>query len=124
MLKDNDVYVTIPVANLAETRRFYEDKLGLEVEMENSAGVFYRAGSSRMLLFTSTGKANGSHTQAGWRVNDLAAEVSALQTNGVKFEEYDLPGLKTVNGIADMGGIRAAWFKDPEGNLFGIAEFA
>ena len=124
MLKDNDVYATIPTSNLQETRKFYEQKLGLEVEMENPAGVYFRAGSSRILLFTSTGKANGSHTQAGWRVSDLSAEVSQLQRNGVKFEEYDTPGLKTVNGIADMGGIRAAWFKDPEGNLFGIAEFA
>jgi catechol 2,3-dioxygenase-like lactoylglutathione lyase family enzyme len=123
MLKDNDVYATIPVSNLEETRKFYEDKLGLEVAEENPAGVFYRAGSSRMLLFKSAGKANGSHTQAGWRVDDLDAEVANLQRVGVKFEEYDFPGLKTVNGIADMGGIRAAWFKDPEGNLFGIAQY-
>ena len=124
MLKDNVAYATIPVSNLEETRKFYEDKLGLEVEEENAAGVFYRVGSSRFLLFTSTGKANGSHTQAGWRVSNLAEEVAALQRKGVQFEEYDFPGLKTVNGIADMGGIQAAWFKDPEGNLFGIAQFS
>ena len=123
MLKDNEIYPTIPVSNLQETRRFYEDNLGLEIEMETPAGIFYRSGSTRLLVFPSSGKANGTHTQAGWRVADIRAEVSSLRQKGVTFEEYDLPGLKTVDGVADTGTIKAAWFKDPEGNLFGIAQF-
>jgi hypothetical protein len=30
--------------------------------------------------------------------------------------------LKTVNGIAELGGMRGAWFKDPEGNILSVVE--
>jgi hypothetical protein len=57
-------------------------------------------------------------------VSDIAGQVVALQARGVRFEEYDYPNLKTVDGVADLGYARAAWFKDSEGNLLGIAEVA
>ena len=66
-----------------------------------------------------------------WEVNDIEATVAELRERGVIFEEYDLPGLKTVNGIAEVeghypsrGGIgeRAVWFRDSEGNLLGIGQ--
>jgi len=81
-------------------------------------------------LFQSAGAASGTHTQMGWEVADIEATVSELRMRGVVFEEYDLPGLKTVNGIANIEGNypskgvgeRAAWFKDSEGNLIGIGQ--
>jgi hypothetical protein len=57
-------------------------------------------------------------------VGDVAAQVSALRTRGLSFEEYDYPNLKTVDGVADLGYAKAAWFKDSEGNLLGIAQLA
>src|ERR1700690_3218386 len=116
MLGDTDVYPTIPVSDLAATRQFYEIKLELPIELELSGGVFYRCGNGRLFVFPSMGKASGGHTQAGWRVENLATEVERLKANGVVFEEYDYPTLKTNGGIADLDGLRAAWFKDPEGN--------
>jgi len=123
MLNQEDVYATIPTTDLENTRAFYERVLGLEIEAELPGGIFYKCGNSRLLLFPSMGKASGSHTQAGWQVADIEAEARRLKENGVVFEEYDYPDLKTVNGIATMPGLRAAWFKDPEGNLFGVAQF-
>ena len=74
-------------------------------------------------LFESAGAASGNHTQMAWEVADIESAVASLRARGVVFEEYDLPGLKTVNGIADIQGNypskgvgeRAAWFKDSEG---------
>ena len=60
----------------------------------------------------------------GFRVDDIESEVAALQSRGVQFIEYDFPGLKTVDGIADTGPVRAAWFNDTEGNLLGIVQLA
>jgi len=59
----------------------------------------------------------------GWTVDDIAAEVAELKNRGVVFEEYDLPGLKTVHSVADTPPVRAAWFKDTEGNLLGLVQF-
>jgi catechol 2,3-dioxygenase-like lactoylglutathione lyase family enzyme len=53
---------------------------------------------------------------------DVEAAVADLRAKGVTFEEYDLPGVKTVNGIAELGGTRGAWFKDPEGNILSVVQ--
>ena len=57
---------------------------------------------------------------AGWDVDDLGATVAALREQGIVFEEYDYPSLKTVDGIASVGSMQAAWFKDPDGNLLAL----
>jgi hypothetical protein len=93
-------------------------------------GLRYRTGSGFFALFESAGEASGSHTQMGWEVVDIEATVAALKARGVAFEEYDLAGLKTVNGIAEIAGNypskgvgeKGAWFKDSEGNLLGLGQ--
>ena len=124
MLSDARYHATLPVADLERARRFYSETLGLEPAEETPAGLFYiGAGETRFLLFPTGGRPSGTHTQLGFAVADLGAEVAELQARGAVFEEYDLPGLKTVDGIADYGDdIRAAWLKDSEGNLLGFVQ--
>jgi predicted enzyme related to lactoylglutathione lyase len=54
-------------------------------------------------------------------VDDIEAEVTELQARGVVFETYETP--KTTGGIATIGAGRAAWFKDPDGNVLAILQF-
>src|SRR5205823_5938193 len=101
MLADYPVHTTLPAKDLERAKQFYTEKLGLTPESEMPGGIFFRCGGdSRFLVFPSGGVASGNHTQMGWRVDNIEAEVSALQARGVVFEEYDSPYLKTVNGIA------------------------
>jgi catechol 2,3-dioxygenase-like lactoylglutathione lyase family enzyme len=123
MLSDHPVHPTLPASDLDRANKFYAEKLGLTPDSETPAGLFYRAGTTRFLLFPSGGSASGTHTQMGWTVDDIEAEVSTLKARGLVFEEYDYPSLKTVNGIADRGDVKSAWFKDSEGNLHGIVQF-
>jgi catechol 2,3-dioxygenase-like lactoylglutathione lyase family enzyme len=129
VLEDGKVETRIPVRDLQRSRKFYAEKLGLEPSEERPGGLLYRCGEGEFALFESTGAASGDHTQMGWEVEDIEATVGRLRARGVVFEEYDFPGLKTVNGIAEVegndpikGGVgeRAAWFRDVDGNLFGI----
>jgi len=114
---------TIPAQDLQRARTFYAEKLGLTPTSEERIGLRYRlADGTRFRLFRSGGKASGAHTQMALTVDDLAAAVKELRSRGVHFEEYDSPGLKTKDGIADVGYARAAWFKDSEGNLIGISQ--
>ena len=113
---------TLPAKDLDRARSFYVDRLGLSVESEDQTGVHFVVGASRFRLFRSSGSATGSHTQLALTVRDIASQVEALRARGVSFEEYDYPTLKTVDGIADLGYARAAWLKDSEGNLLGIAQ--
>lgn len=122
MLDGANAYATIPAQDLERARSFYADKLGLQPEEEGPDGLRYRCGDGGFLLFASSGQASGTHTQLGWDVDDIEAAVAALRERGVVFEEYDLPGFKTVNGIADIEGERGAWFKDSEGNLLAVGE--
>jgi predicted enzyme related to lactoylglutathione lyase len=123
MLKITESAATLPAQDIARARKFYEQKLGLTPdEVGPDGGVFYKTGNTGFLVFPSMGKPSGDHTQLGFDVEDVPATVNELKKSGVKFEDYDFPGLKTEDGIADMGGSKGAWFKDSEGNLIAIGE--
>ncbi|MEA2574128.1 MAG: hypothetical protein QOH93_1426 [Chloroflexia bacterium] len=123
MLSEHPVHPTLPATDLERAKQYYADKLGLVPESETPGGVFYRCGNgTRFLLYSTGGTASGAHTQMGWAVDDVEAEVAELKARGVVFEEYDMPGLQTVNSVATMGPMRAAWFKDSEGNLHGVVQ--
>jgi predicted enzyme related to lactoylglutathione lyase len=123
MLKITESAATLPAQDIARARKFYEQRLGLIPEqVGQDGGVMYKTGSTGFLVFPSTGKPSGDHTQLAIDVEDVVATVNELKKSGVKFEDYDFPGLKTQDGIADMGGSKGAWFKDSEGNLIAIGE--
>lgn len=115
---------TLPALDLERAKSFYAERLGLTPTSEDQQGVHFVVGGTRFRLFRSGGSASGSHTQLALMVDDIDAQVQALRERGVRFEEYDFPNLKTVDGIADLGYARAAWLKDSEGNLLGIAQAA
>jgi catechol 2,3-dioxygenase-like lactoylglutathione lyase family enzyme len=126
-----DVAPRLPAQDLERARAFYADKLGLQPVEEREGGLRYRCSSTVFSLFASAGEPSGQHTQMAWEVDDVEAAVAELRGRGVVFEDYDLPGLKTVEGIAEIagtypsdGGIgeRAAWFHDSEGNLLALGQ--
>jgi catechol 2,3-dioxygenase-like lactoylglutathione lyase family enzyme len=123
MLKNAPIYPYIPVKNLVRARKFYEDTLGLQPREQYGPGVVYDCGNGSSFFMYPTPSAGTSHaSQAFWSVADVAAEVAELKARGVVFEEYDMPGLKTVDSIATGGGAKTAWFKDSEGNILAISQ--
>jgi catechol 2,3-dioxygenase-like lactoylglutathione lyase family enzyme len=130
MLDTGRVATRIPVQDLNRARKFYADKLGLEPSEERPGGLLYRCASGEFALFESAGASPGTFTQMGWTVDDIEATVAELRSRGVVFEEYDLPGLATVDGIAEIAGNypsrgsgeKGAWFRDSEGNMLGIGQ--
>jgi predicted enzyme related to lactoylglutathione lyase len=123
MLKDAPIVPYLPASDVARARRFYEEKVGLVAREEVAGGVVYECGQrSWVFLYPSGGAGTSQASQAFWQVADVEREVAELRARGVVFEEYDAPGLKTVNGIATGGGARAAWFKDTEGNILALIE--
>jgi catechol-2,3-dioxygenase len=124
MLSDNPIDVMILATDLAVAREFYGDRIGLEVMIERDDFLTFRCGGdSRLVVTRSTAGTSEPQTKASWRVTDLAAEAADLRSRGVELEEYDGPGLKTVNGIADVGFALAAWLVDPHGNSIGLLQF-
>ena len=130
MLANAKVATRLPAQDLERARAFYSEKLGLEPAEERQGGLRYRVAGGEFAIFQSGGEPSGEHTQMGFEVEDIDAAVAELRQRGVVFEEYDIPGLTTVGGIADIEGNypskgtgeRAAWFHDSEGNLLGVGQ--
>jgi predicted enzyme related to lactoylglutathione lyase len=123
MLKNAPIVPYLPATDVARARRFFEEKVGLIPREEVAGGVVYECGNgSWVFLYPSAGAGTSKASQLFWQVQNAEAEVAELKARGVVFEEYNMPGLKTVNGIATAGGSKAAWFKDTEGNILAIIQ--
>ena len=115
MLGNAPVTTMLPVIDLDRARRFYEGQLGLRPLGSSPDGKFkYACGDATLALFPKPEGTRAEHTAVSFEVKDIAAEIVDLQARGVVFEDYDLPGLKTVGHVCVLGSEKAAWFKDTE----------
>ncbi len=123
MLQNSPMFAYLPVKDIARARAFYEQKLGFEPQRELDGGVVYEfAAGTACFMYPTPNAGTSQASQAFWRVADVEREVAELRAKGVVFEEYDMPGLKTKDGVATAGSSKAAWFKDPEGNILAIVQ--
>jgi catechol 2,3-dioxygenase-like lactoylglutathione lyase family enzyme len=123
MLGDHPITPVLLSTDLAATREFYHDRLGLEILTESDAAIVFGCGGGTHLDVTrSTVGTADQQTQVSWQVPDLRAEVAELRSRGVEVEHYDLPGLKTEDGIADLGFAWMAWIIDPGKNAHSIMQ--
>ena len=120
-LRSAGLIVTIPAADLERALAFYRDVLGFEHLRTSDAGALLTTGLGRVLLYRSSAPAP-SHTLAGFEVERLEPIIESLKARGVIFDDYDFPGLRTVDHVAWIGPERAAWFRDTESNVLSISE--
>jgi catechol 2,3-dioxygenase-like lactoylglutathione lyase family enzyme len=131
VLGDADVLVNLGTSDPERTRAFYEETLGLEFLLrrelvEGRPELVFRAGGGALICIeggegTPEPPRNPPFT---FRVDDIAAAVASLRERGVTFEEYDLTFLKTEDAIAEVAGVKAAWFRDPDGYLLALMQEA
>jgi predicted enzyme related to lactoylglutathione lyase len=129
MLAQAQITAIVPVSDVEAAIRFYGETLGLTLkerrsDLPENREAEFEGGGGTLLVYESVGAGKSRHTVAGFRVDDLDEAVSSLRGRGVTFEEYDLPDLKTENGIAAVGDVRAAWCKDPDGNILAFESVA
>ena len=125
MLNNRRTHTTIPAADIDRAVRWYEEKLGWKPTRRSPGGVSYGTlEDTRFVIYPSPNAGKAPQTVMGFRIADIEADVQGLKQVGVVFEEYDLPGFKTVGSIATTGDVRAAWFRDSEGNILGIVQLA
>jgi predicted enzyme related to lactoylglutathione lyase len=123
MLEGATAHTTLPAMDMKRATEFYTQKVGAQPREAAEGASFFALGDTTFSIYPTPNPNRGGHTQMGLRVPDARAAVAELRSRGVVFEEYDFPGLKTVEGIADIGGGNmAAWFKDSEDNIIGVVE--
>jgi predicted enzyme related to lactoylglutathione lyase len=123
MLANAPLTTILPVMDLARARAFYEKKLGLTGGREKPDGKYeYPVGNGVLALFQRGTPTKADHTAVSFAVRDITAAIRDLESRGVVFHDYDLPGLKTVQHVCVLGSEKAAWFSDPEGNILCLHE--
>jgi catechol 2,3-dioxygenase-like lactoylglutathione lyase family enzyme len=120
MINMSDVHVDVAVSNLTLSRKFYEEKLGLKVVKERDHEVYYKSGDSTLKIYQSQFAGTNKATSASWEVTDVKSTVAELKSSGISFENYDIPGVTHEGDVHIWGKVRAAWFRDPDGNIFCI----
>ena len=122
-LGSTQVTCMLPVKDLARARRFYEDGLRLPPLGARPDGKFvYRCGGTEIALFPKAEGTKAEHTALSFKVADIRAAIAELKGRGVVFDDYDLPGFRTVEHVCVLGSEKAAWFRDPEGNILCLHE--
>jgi len=126
MLRDAPIVAIVPAANIEEAKRFYGEKLDLpraDVDVPGDDAVYECGQGTQLYVYETEAGKRAEHTLAVWIVEDVEETVEELSEKGVVFETYDMPQLKTdEHGIADIDGVKAAWFRDPEGNTLSVTE--
>ncbi len=121
MLGEKDAIATIAVRDVNVAKKFYEDTLGLKPTPAQEPGVLsYRSGHSNVLVYKSQYAGTNQATAATWTVDNIISEVQSLRAKGVVFEHYDFPGVKRDGDVHLTGRTKAAWFKDPDGNILSL----
>lgn len=121
----NDCMTTLAVTDLERAKRFYTNEVKLKEVgplMPEGGDFVYACGDHRIYLYERDAPSGSTATVCSLAVDDVEKAVRELKQNGVRFEEYDMPGLKTQNGIATMGPMKVAWFKDPDGNILAVSD--
>lgn len=117
MFANRAAFGMIPAHDVERAIAWYRDKLGLEPADRSEEGTMYHLKGADMFLYQSGYAGTNQATLLTFASPDLAADMAALRTRGVQFIDYDFPGFKTENGVADMGGMKTAWCRDSEGNI-------
>ena len=121
-LNDSAVAVMLPIGDADRAQKFYTDQLGLPYQGTNEEGslMYALAGGTQLMLLPRPDEKPLGSTAMSFEVGDIEKEIAELEERGVRFEDYDMPGMKTEGHIASMGDERAAWFLDPDGNVLSL----
>ena len=123
MLSEHPIFPILLSTDMAASRVFYHEVLGLEIVSESDERILFRSGGGTGILIShSTVGTSDTQTQVAWRVPDIQAAIADLRARGVRIEDYEPPAPKTVDGVADMGHSWAAWFIDPSGNVLSVIQ--
>ncbi|MEF3404408.1 VOC family protein [Agromyces sp. CCNWLW203] len=122
MFESAEGYAVLPASDLERAKRWWKTVFDLDPVEDSPGGVMLRIGSTPVLVYETQFAGTAKSTALGIDTDDLDRDMAALRERGVTFNEYDLPGVKTENGIVDDGGMRTAWFDDSEGNIIALGQ--
>ncbi len=120
MLSQGNIVAMVAVSDLEKAKEFYGGTLGLQQTDENMGGVTYSTGEARLFVYQAPTAGTNQATSFTIELDDIEAAVEELKGKGITFEHYEMPGSELQGDIMVMGPMKAAWFKDFDGNTIGL----
>jgi catechol 2,3-dioxygenase-like lactoylglutathione lyase family enzyme len=125
MFENASCFAVLPASDLARARSFWHDVFGIDPVddgFDEEDADMFDIGGTRVLVYETQFAGTAQNTALGIDSDDFDRDVAELKSKGVQFNEYDLPGIKTVDGVVELDGMRTAWFNDSEGNIIALGE--
>lgn len=125
MFENASCFAVLPASDLARARAFWHETFGIDPVddgFDEEDAEMFDIGGARVLVYETQFAGTAQNTALGIDSADFDRDVAELKSKGVQFNEYDLPGVKTVDGVVELGGTRTAWFNDSEGNIIALGE--
>ena len=125
MFENASCFAVLPASDLARARSFWHDVFGIDPVddgFDEGDAEMFEIGGTKILVYETQFAGTAQNTALGIDTKEFDPDMAALQSKGVSFNEYDLPGIETVDGVVEMGGMRTAWFNDSEGNIIALGE--
>ncbi|HEU5004847.1 MAG TPA: VOC family protein [Candidatus Saccharimonadales bacterium] len=122
MLDNAEVMAMVPVKDIKEAEKFYSETLSLKKVDENPGGISYQCGATKLFVYPTPTAGTAKSTVATWEVSDIKSVCDELQAKGLEFERYDYPGATHEGVVHIWEGAKAAWFRDPSGNILGLSQ--
>lgn len=122
MFENLTAMAVLPASDISRAREYWRDVLGQEPIVSDEGGDVYDFSGTTVLIYETQFAGTAQNTALNLVTDDLDRDMAELRSRGVTFHDYDMPGLKTVDGVAEFGGLRGAWFSDSEGNIIAIGE--
>ena len=127
MFENASCFAVLPASDLGRARSFWHDTFGidpLDDGFDQGDAEMFEVGGTKVLVYETQFAGSAQNTALGIDTDDFDRDVADLRSKGVQFNDYDLPGIKTVDGVVELGGMRTAWFNDSEGNIIALGERA
>lgn len=128
MFENASCFAVLPASDLVRARSFWHDTFGIDPVddgfSEEDAAEMFDVGGTKVLVYETQFAGSAQNTALGIDSDDFDRDMAELKSRGLQFNEYDLPGIKTVDGVVELGGRRTAWFSDSEGNIIALGERA
>ncbi|WP_022893192.1 VOC family protein [Agromyces subbeticus] len=122
MFESAESYAVLPASDLDRAKRWWKDVFDIDPIDDSTGGVMLSIAGTSVLVYETQFAGTAQNTAFGIDTDDLDRDMAALRERGIVFNEYDLPGVTTQNGVVEDGGMRTAWFDDSEGNIIALGQ--
>ncbi|MFM1895228.1 MAG: hypothetical protein RLZZ385_302 [Pseudomonadota bacterium] len=111
-------------ADLDRSEGFYCGLLELPAKQKSAHVLVLDVGGCDLRVSKIATTAPSEHTVLGFAVGDLDTVVGGVTGRGIRLERFEQFSQAGDGTLTTPQGDRVAWFRDPDGNLLSVVQYA